>query len=426
MVRALSAAREDWLASCASGDAGTPLPGARDLVSSSWWRSVRTGLDPDRVLAPVLLEGAALAERRAAHPLAPVLPAARRLLLEEPLGVPVLMAVSDVDGTLLWVEGDPGLRRDAERMRFLPGARWSEDVAGTNAPGTALALGRPVRVRSAEHYATAVSGWSCSAAPVRDPATGAVTGVVDLTGGDDLGRERALRFVRAAVVALESELRVADLRRRVAGTPAARATGAGAGPGARLTVLGPAAGSLDVAGAPRPLSLRHSEVLLLLLAGDRRGWTAGALAAALDEHHLAPVSVRAEVHRLRAVLADRSGGALGVSPSPYRLLGALRCDALEVRDALRAGRTADAVDGWSGDLLPGSDAPGVRELREEVLVGVRTAVLEGRDDAALLRWSRTDAGRADPAVAAELLRRLPPGDPARGEALARAARLALG
>ncbi len=128
-------AREDWLAQTAGAAVGTPLPGARELVSSSWWRARRTGLDPDRVAPPVVADPSDLRARREAHPLAAVLPTARRLLLAEPLGVPVLMAVSDADGTLLWVEGDAGLRRAADRMAFTEGARWSEDVAGTNAPG---------------------------------------------------------------------------------------------------------------------------------------------------------------------------------------------------------------------------------------------------------------------------------------------------
>ena len=428
MVPSSSAVREAWLTSTSTAPVGTPLPGARELISASWWRARSTGLDPDRLLPAVPLDDAALRERRAAHPLAAVLPTARRLLLDEPLGVPVLMAVSDVDGTLLWVEGDGALRRSAERMAFLAGARWSEDAVGTNAPGTALALGRPVRVRSAEHYATAAAGWSCSAAPVRDSATGALLGVLDLTGGDELGRERALELVRAAVGAVEGELRVAALRRRLtapARPPAPRPRADPPPADAALCVLG-GDGVLTVGGRARPLSLRHAELLLVLLAdGARRrgaGRSAAALAAALDDRDLAPVSVRAEVHRLRTVLAGCGAGAPGVSAAPYQVLGRLRCDALEVLEALRAGRTAAAVAACTGELLPGSDAPAVRELREELAVGVRTAVLEGDDDAALLRFAR-GTGRDDPAVAAEVLRRLAPGDPARGEALARARRL---
>ncbi|WP_380175050.1 GAF domain-containing protein [Kineococcus sp. DHX-1] len=410
-------AREDWLAQTAGAAVGTPLPGARELVSSSWWRARRTGLDPDRVAPPVVADASDLRARREAHPLAAVLPTARRLLLAEPLGVPVLMAVSDADGTLLWVEGDAGLRRAADRMAFTEGARWSEDVAGTNAPGTALALGRPVRVSQGEHYATAVAGWSCSAAPVRHPLTGEVLGVLDLTGGEDLGRERALEFVQAAVGAVEAELRVVALRRRLAPGVAAPAPSA-----PRLCVLGPAP-TLTADGQTRPLSLRHSEVLLLLALAPASAPTAAQLAAELDDRDLAPVSVRAEVHRLRAVLRDRTHGGLDLSPAPYRLVGELRCDALDVRTALRAGRVREAVADWSGDLLPGSDAPGVRDLREELLLELRSAVLEGDDDRALLEFSRTEAGRRDVVVARDLVARLGPGDPGRAEALARWERL---
>lgn len=423
MSTALSRSREEWLDSCAHASVGTPLPGARDLVSASWWRARRSGLDPDRVLPPVLLQGPDLDDRRGAHPLAPVLPTARRLLLEEPLGVPLLMAVSDADGTLLWVEGDAGLRRAADRMAFTPGARWSEDVAGLNAPGTALALGRPVRVRAGEHYATAVAGWSCSAAPVRDPATGAVLGVLDLTGGDDLGRTRALELVRATVGALEGELRVAGLRRRLGATAAPPS--AAVPPGARLSVLGDRA-RLGVGEDLRPLSPRHGELLLLLLTGPRGGRSAARLAAELDERDLAPVSVRAEVHRLRAVLTERTRGLVQLSAAPYRLLGSLRCDALDVRDAVRAGRARDAVRAWTGDLLPASEAPAVRELREELAAGLRAAVLEGADDQALLEFSRTGAGRADPVVAHDLVRRLAPGEPGRAEAVAHLQRVCNG
>ena len=420
MSAASSRSRENWLASCESGLVGAPLPGARDLVSSSWWRARSTGFDPDRVLPPVLPEGSDLVERRDAHPLAGVLPTARRLLLDEPLGMPVLMAVSDVDGTLLWVEGDPVLRRAAERTAFTAGARWSEDVAGLNAPGTALALGRPVRVRAGEHYATAGAGWSCSAVPVRDPFTGRVLGVLDLAGGDDLGRERALEFVRAAVGAVEGELRVTGLRRQLGGKPHAVAPA-----GARLSVLG-AAAHLGVGTDVRSLSPRHSEILLLLMTGPRGGQSAAQLAADPDERDLAPVSVRAEVHRLRSVLVEGTRGFVHLSPAPYRVLGPLTCDAPDVRDAVRSDRLLAAVRGWTGDLLPASDAPGVRDLREEPRTGLRAAVLEGRDDQALLGFSRTGIGRDDHEVAHDLVRRLAPGDPGRAEALARADRLRRG
>ncbi len=73
--------------------------------------------------------------------------------------------VGDTDGTLLWVEGDAATIGRGEGMHFAEGVVWSEARAGTNAPGTALELGRPVQIVTGEPYSSAVHAWSCAAAP---------------------------------------------------------------------------------------------------------------------------------------------------------------------------------------------------------------------------------------------------------------------
>jgi transcriptional regulator of acetoin/glycerol metabolism len=118
-------------------------------VVDSWQRSVHTGLDPEYSLARVPLDAARLAEIRAGHPLAVAMPLIRRLLVDAATEAGLLVAVSDAAGQLLWVEGSHVLRSKAEAMHFMPGADWSEESAGTNAPATALALGRPAAGRSA-------------------------------------------------------------------------------------------------------------------------------------------------------------------------------------------------------------------------------------------------------------------------------------
>ena len=400
------------------GDRRAPRP--RPVVADSWDRSSRVGLDPERVLAPVPLDAADVRALRAASPLRLVLPAVRRLLLEQPLGVPVLVALSDERGHLLWVEGDRRLRVAAEGMRFVEGARWSEDAAGTNAPGTALLLDRPVRVSRGEHFASAVARWSCSAAPLHDPRTGRLLGVLDVTGGDELGGPRALDLVRAVARVAEAELGALALPRPVGPVPAPAPL--------RLEVLGrPAARLHPAAGALGP---RHGELLLLLLARPE-GCSAAELALALAEEDLAPVTVRAELTRLRAVLERLTAGALGVEARPYRLVAGadqgagagadpgagLECDALAVRRALAEGRTADALALHAGPVLPRSTAPGVVELREELQLGLRTAVLAAGEAELLLRFGRTAAGRQDAQVWEALL--AAGAGPARGEALAR-------
>ena len=118
------------------------------------------------------------------------MPVIRRLLIDDAADAGLLVAVSDAAGRLLWVEGCPSLRARAEGMRFLPGADWSESSAGTNAPGTALALGEPVQIFGPEHLVRQVTPWSYSAAPIREPDTGAVLGVLDVTGSAEVANRR--------------------------------------------------------------------------------------------------------------------------------------------------------------------------------------------------------------------------------------------
>ena len=106
-----------------------------------------------------------VARLRDTHPLAPALPVIRRLVVDDAIDSGAVVAVSAADGTLLWVEGDSTVRRKAEAMNFLSGADWSERVAGTNAPGTALALDRELQIRGGEHFSRIVQPWSCTAAP---------------------------------------------------------------------------------------------------------------------------------------------------------------------------------------------------------------------------------------------------------------------
>lgn len=178
--------------------------GVRSLVAESWRRCAATEVRPDgRCLPPLRRNPADLIAYRRAHPLAAVLPLFRELLGAGVADDGHVFAVGDADGTLLWVEGDSAAVRRAERMHFAEGAVWSEAQAGTNAPGTALELGRPVQIVAGEHYSSAVHAWSCAAALVREPGTGRVLGVVDLSGGGTIATPPALAAVRAAALAAE-------------------------------------------------------------------------------------------------------------------------------------------------------------------------------------------------------------------------------
>jgi transcriptional regulator of acetoin/glycerol metabolism len=120
-----------------------------------------------------------------------------------------VLAYFDGDGWMLSIDGAPATVEGVAGIDFRPGACWSEDSAGTNGPGTALAEGRPVEVFASEHFVAAWQPWSCAAAPVRAPGLAAPVGLVDITGPWQVQRRQALVVARAIARAIEERLRAA-------------------------------------------------------------------------------------------------------------------------------------------------------------------------------------------------------------------------
>ncbi|MDP9799513.1 hypothetical protein J2S43_008025 [Catenuloplanes nepalensis] len=367
----------------------------RSVVAESWHRSAVASVDPDTT-APTELTDDELDGYRAAHPLARVLPLFRDLLGGVADDGEHLMAVCDAHGRLLWVEGHTAVLRRAAAMNFVPGARWDETHAGTNAPGTALAVDHSVQIFATEHFSRPVQRWTCAAAPIHDPASGRLLGAVDLTGGDHLANPHSLALVTATARAAEALL----------ATPARDR--------AAVSALGRDEAALTVDGRRIRLGRRHSELLALLLCHPE-GRTGEQLALDLyGEDRQAPVTVRAELSRLRRTL----GPAL-VGSRPYRVEPGVTADFLVVPRLLDAGLVGEALDAYAGPLLPGSDAPGVVRLRRALDDRLRAAVFGSGDPALLDTWVRTEWGADDLQAWEALTSALPLSSPRRTLAAAR-------
>jgi hypothetical protein len=352
---------------------GRPVA-ARALVAESWERSRRRGIDPAAADPLVDLQGPELASHLDSHPMAAVLPLVEKVLVSGVVDSRHLVAVADENGRLLWLYGHRGVRSRAERMAFVPGALWSDDLVGANAPGLALRHDVPVRVRGEEHFLAPAHEWSCSAAPVHDPATGRLIGGIDVTGGDSAASDEMFALVRATALLAEAELRTSPAGLLVTEAAAPRPVGGGA---RRLAALGTLRPTLSGHGA---LTRRHAEILVLLDAHPG-GLSGGVLAELLAEGRLDEVSVRAELSRLRRVLG--SGALLS---RPYRLApGLITTDVAEVAALVEVDVTA-AVGAYPGPVLPASDAPGIADLREELHARVRGAVLSAGSVEALRSW----------------------------------------
>ncbi|UQU63925.1 GAF domain-containing protein [Couchioplanes caeruleus] len=380
-----------------------PVDQVRSVVADSWRRSAGALVSPDST-APIDLSDGDLEAYRAGHPLSRVLPIFRDLLGGLADDGAHIMAVCDAHGRLLWVEGHTSMLRGAESMNFVPGARWDEAHAGTNAPGTALAVDHPLQIFATEHFTRGVQRWTCAAAPIHDPATGRLLGAIDVTGGDHLANPHSLALVRATALAAEAYL---------------GSQGPQPGPGtATVSVLGREDAVLAVGGKRVRLGRRHSELLCLLLVHPE-GRTGDQLGFDLYADDLNPVTVRAELSRLRRTLGPEL-----LDSRPYRLRGEIAADFLAVNRLLDHGRIAEALAAYAGPLLPSSDAPGVVRLRRLIDGRLRTAILTGADPRLIQTWVTAPWGADDLEMWEAYAAALPIGSPARTLAARRIAHLA--
>src|SRR5471032_631312 len=155
---------------------GAPRAQVRDDIWTSWLRSANSGLSPEQFTVPHTGDGDrdGLLVRSAR----PVLGSLTDDLASTNVGV----VLTGPDGDILdrWVtERSLGSRFD--RVNLAPGFVYTEPAVGTNAIGTAIAARRPSFVRGSEHYADALTALACAAAPIMDPRTSHVVGVIDLT-----------------------------------------------------------------------------------------------------------------------------------------------------------------------------------------------------------------------------------------------------
>ncbi|MDQ1082307.1 hypothetical protein QE414_000314 [Microbacterium sp. SORGH_AS 344] len=398
-----------------AGNDDRRLADVRPLVRESWRRSLASLVGPEGL--PTLdFSREELDEYRRQHPLAGVMDMVRALLLPgtaEESGV--VVAVGDAAGRLLWVEGDRHVRTLTGGMGFVAGANWAEEVVGTSAPGTALTLGRSVQIRGAEHFNRLVQPWSCTAAPVHDPETRRLLGMIDVTGGPEAVTPQAQLLVDATARAIENEVLVARLRAQ--STPPPRR----ASPSRMvLHTLGRDRALLEVGGSGLELSARHAEILTLL-AVHREGMSAEALSEAVYGHS-AVETLRPEMVRLRRALVPFAPSLVPAS-RPYRLPDVIETDAQHVLSLLDRGAHRVALAACAGPVLPQSDAPGIVELRESVRAALRETLMAEAGVDVLLAFADTADGHDDEEVLRLCLSMLPARSPKRAGLVARIERL---
>jgi transcriptional regulator of acetoin/glycerol metabolism len=163
-----------------AGDSSLSVPSA---LVASWQRSLQSGVNPSANLAPFAVHGDAVEALRWRH--RELLAASDRLFAATAdlfADSHSILLLTNQDGVILKAAGDLRTLTAGEKIHLTTGGDWREGMAGTNGIGTALATGEPTYIHGSEHFCEGIKSWSCAAAPICEPGTGAIIGVLDISG----------------------------------------------------------------------------------------------------------------------------------------------------------------------------------------------------------------------------------------------------
>lgn len=192
----LAIARADLL------DGGSSeLRGVPDHVAASWRRSASSGVHPHTVESPYCTEldlGSRLT--RCAQPVI-------EQLAEQIADIPTCVALTDNRARILSRRDNSSwFGRIADRVYFAQGFGYAEGAVGTNGVGTVLEFGESVHIVGAEHFVDTLQSFACAGAPIRDPFSGRIDGVLDISCLSEHSTPILHSLVRSAAHRIERNL----------------------------------------------------------------------------------------------------------------------------------------------------------------------------------------------------------------------------
>jgi hypothetical protein len=318
-------------------------------IVSSWQRSLDAAIPHDRMAAPLAQksEHGSCLDQAMQHCAADLSQVANSSAM--------VVAVADSTSMIRWMSSSNQMRDAAEKVHFVPGGQWREEFVGTNALALSLRTRQSSCVFSNEHYMHSVHDWVCYAAPILDPCTQQVIGVIDLSTTwqhhNSLGilaAERCAGIIQSALSLVQQP---------------------------QLTVKCFGTARVYYQGRALALSPRQIEIICILTL-CKQGMSLDQLHQALyGDRKVSLGTLKAEMSQLR----DSLGGLLG--SRPYRLLLDVQADFLNIEQALDADCIESALQYYTGVFLSKTDSPFLSAWRD---------CLESRLSEAIFKIKQTD------------------------------------
>jgi signal transduction histidine kinase len=177
----------------------------RPVVVAAWERSRAYGVNPYRLRPQTADEDRLAAARDRSRALLDSAEPFLRLVHDELVDEPHLVALADADCVILRTLTGPDVPADLEASNLFEGASWHERDLGSNGVGTAIATGEPVILRGPEHFQESYVGWTCIGVPIRG-SDGALAGALDLSIPNEHAHRHAWGWALSLARGIEASL----------------------------------------------------------------------------------------------------------------------------------------------------------------------------------------------------------------------------
>lgn len=181
------------------------------VVSASWQRSFAAGVNAATTQA-AFHEDLDLTGRlvRCARPVIV-------RLSDDMSEMPLSIVLTDSRARILSrSETDKTIGTLLDKVSLAPGFNYAEASVGTNGIGTVLESGQPLYIVGPEHFHEHLQPFACAGSPIRDPLTGRIEGVLDISCLSEHSSPLMNSLVRSAAHEIEHNLLVDRSQRQQA------------------------------------------------------------------------------------------------------------------------------------------------------------------------------------------------------------------
>ena len=192
----VAAARADFLEYGPHGAAGVD-----DVVVASWRRSLAAGVDADHHRAT--FHSDIDFDSRLSRCARTVI----ERLTADMADIPVTIALTDSAARIIdRRDCSAAVGRILDRVEFARGFSYAEVGVGTNGVGTVFEVGAPVTVVGSEHFTQSLVQFACTGAPIIDPLTQRIVGVLDVSTLAESWNPLVTALVRSAATDISRNL----------------------------------------------------------------------------------------------------------------------------------------------------------------------------------------------------------------------------